>query len=265
MKKILLITFLFVGLISFSQDEIKYKTAFENVEQNCDSLKSIEICYLSQFKTILLRNFTNEIKSDDKLSKHINDNIYLEIEIDTTGTFLIKKIKTKSSKIEKSFKNLVSSLPNIKPFVNTKGNNFKLKATLDFNLRELNEGNKEIFNSSYQKENVAIQTSKFSPCDTNQSENTGKNCFQIQMNSHIKQNFNYPTEALENKIQGKAFCYYTINKYGKADSFIAFGANHILLIESIRILKLLPQFTPAKFDGKNIEISYVQPINFKLK
>lgn len=259
MKKILLITFLFVGLISFSQDEIKYKTAFENVEQNCDSLKKVELCYLTRFQLVVNRKFTDELKKNEKLSKYINGNIYLEINIDTSGTILINKIETKSSLFEKALLDLVKVLPKIK--INTKDE--KWDAILEFKLKKINFDNSEKLDIKNDK--LSIKTPRFSNCSSVIDEETNKKCFELNMNNHIRTYFKYPKKALSNNISGRTNGNLIINKQGEIDNYIIHGADILLQRETLRILKSLPTFIPGQLNDEIVSVSYTQPIMYKLE
>mgnify|MGYP006333437875 CR=1 FL=1 len=159
MKNILIITLLFITSLSFAQDEIKYRTAFENVEQNCDSLKKIEFCYLIRFQSVINRKFTDELRKNNKLSKHIDDNIYLEIEIDTLGKFVINKIETKSPEIKNALIGLMNDLPKINTLVINKN---KFEAILSFNFSEYNnDDDSEIIDIKSKKENQNQQIPMF--------------------------------------------------------------------------------------------------------
>ncbi|WP_338376839.1 energy transducer TonB [uncultured Flavobacterium sp.] len=262
MKKLILFVFLAFCSISFAQDEIKYKTAFENVEQNCDSIHFLKYCYLNRFQLVVNRKFTEEIILNKKLAKNINDNIYLEIEVDTTGKFVIHKISTKSKDFEKSLKKLVELLPKIEPFKNEKNNKIKLEAILEFNLKEVDFDHYILPDNK--KDLTNMETPRFQICKSIIDEKSGKECFMSQMNNHIRQNFNYPIKAINRNISGRAMGNFVINKEGLTTNFIIYGANPILLKETLRILKLLPTFIPGKLNGKDISVSYAQPIVFKL-
>ena len=224
MKNLILISFLFIGLVSFAQDEIKYKTAFENVEQNCDSLKKVEFCYLVRFQSVINRKFTDELRKNNKLSKHIDDNIYLEIEIDTVGKFVINKIETKSSEIKKALLDLINNLPKVKSLsINKK----KIEAILDFNLSEYNNDNSETEDTKSKKENQKQQIPMFTNSKVTNDEEKDKISFFNEMNNHIIKKFNYPKKAKDNNIIGRVLCHFIINKKGSVNNFIVYGADNL--------------------------------------
>ena len=91
------------------------------------------------------------------------------------------------------------------------------------------------------------------------------NCFNAKMNEHIKINFIYPKKALKRNIEGKVFIKFIINKEGNVVDVQTKGADPILQTEARRIFALLPKMTPGKQRGKNVNVMYSMPLNFKLQ
>ncbi len=94
----------------------------------------------------------------------------------------------------------------------------------------------------------------------------GKNCFEQEMNKHIRNRIQYPEEAIEADIQGRVIVNFVINKNGEIENIVTKGPvnGELLEQEAIRILRLLPKFKPATQRGKNVNVSYIIPINFVL-
>ncbi|MFD2908888.1 TonB family protein [Flavobacterium ardleyense] len=92
-------------------------------------------------------------------------------------------------------------------------------------------------------------------------------CFQKQMTNHIRQHFNYPSEALENNVQGRVQVEYVINTEGNVELLRVKGPENTQALEeeARRIIKLLPQFIPGKQKGKAIAVRHVVPITFKMQ
>jgi uncharacterized protein YuzE len=262
MKNLFLLSFLFIVSISFSQDEIKHNTAFETVEQNCDSLKDIKLCYLERFKLLVNRKFSDEIILNEKLSKHIDDKIYLEIEIDESGKFIAINIETKSKEVEKIIQTLVDKLPVIKPFLDDNNTKIKLEAILEFRLKKINYDS--YIKPDTKKDLTSFINPRFKGCNPKFDEVDSKKCFEYEMMNHIKSNFNYPVKAINKNISGKTIGNVIINKEGKIEHYIIYNADVILQRETLRILKLLPTFIPGMQNGKDVSVSYAQPLVFKL-
>ena len=84
--------------------------------------------------------------------------------------------------------------------------------------------------------------------------------------SHIAQNFQYPKEAIEKRIEGKVFVTFIVNVDGEVENVrIARGVDPILDEEAVRVVKTIPKWEkPGMHKGKKVRVSYTLPINFKL-
>lgn len=90
-------------------------------------------------------------------------------------------------------------------------------------------------------------------------------CFNKEMNAHVRRYFNYPERAKEDNIQGKVIVKIIINTDGSvAVTAVGLNFGSILEEETIKIFKLLPPFKPAKLNDKLVPVSYTFPIIFKL-
>ena len=113
---------------------------------------------------------------------------------------------------------------------------------------------------------VVEEIPRFPECE-NLSKEEAKECFNYNMYKHIMENFTYPKEAEEKKIEGRVSVQFIIDKEGNIRDVVTRGpANGELLeVEAKRIVSLLPKFIPAKHKGKAVNIKYGLPITFKLK
>lgn len=94
------------------------------------------------------------------------------------------------------------------------------------------------------------------------SQNQMMRCFQEKLKQHIRDNYNYPTEAQKNGLKGSAIVTYSI----EADGFVKItkveGEHQILNEEAKRIIQLLPKMDPAYQNGKPIAFPMTVPIKF---
>jgi len=85
--------------------------------------------------------------------------------------------------------------------------------------------------------------------------------------SFIRQNLNYPDLEKRNKIQGKVYVSFVVDKNGKIKdpkilkSFV--GAKNFEN-EVLRVVNSMPDWTPGRQEGKNVDVQFTLPINFKL-
>lgn len=75
----------------------------------------------------------------------------------------------------------------------------------------------------------------------------------------------YPKQAIENKIEGKIILKFIIDSLGKICCIEMIGKpiGYGLEEEAIRIVRAMPQWTPANIDGMPVAVYYRLPITFK--
>ena len=76
----------------------------------------------------------------------------------------------------------------------------------------------------------------------------------------------YPREARKRNITGKVYVNFVIDKFGKIrDIKILRGIGGGCDEEVIRVLNLMPDWTPGKIGGMTVNVYYNLPVNFSLK
>lgn len=85
------------------------------------------------------------------------------------------------------------------------------------------------------------------------------------MKTFIKKNLKYPSEALENKIEGSVFCEYQVSYKGKVEKVkVVSGLGYGCDEEAIRLIKLM-KFMPPKAPRKmKITFNKKLRIHFRL-
>lgn len=102
---------------------------------------------------------------------------------------------------------------------------------------------------------------RFENCNSNSVR-----CFNRELRTHFMESFTYPEEAIKNRVEGRVFVRFVINKEGNIGDIKTFcsGNKKILEDEIRRIVLTLPKFTAGKELGQNIDVVYSMPIDFKL-
>lgn len=81
----------------------------------------------------------------------------------------------------------------------------------------------------------------------------------------IRNNITYPEQALNDGIQGTVIVQFIVEKDGSvSDITVIKSVDKSLDIEAIRVIKLLPKFTPATRNGIPVSTYYSLPVMFKL-
>ncbi|MEM8762276.1 MAG: energy transducer TonB, partial [Bacteroidota bacterium] len=89
-------------------------------------------------------------------------------------------------------------------------------------------------------------------------------CFQFNLQNHVRENFTYPKEALENDIQGKVSNLFKVSVTGEITEVTSEGPSEILEEEAVRIISKLPKMSPAMQNGNPVEVVFSFPISFVL-
>lgn len=83
------------------------------------------------------------------------------------------------------------------------------------------------------------------------------------MSKFLKENINYPEDARKNNIKGKVFVRFIIDQVGDVINVeVQKGVHPLLNDEAVRVIKMMPKWTPGRSDGKAVNVYYVLPINF---
>lgn len=82
----------------------------------------------------------------------------------------------------------------------------------------------------------------------------------------LSDSLRYPKEARKKNIQGKVFVRFIVTETGELkDITVIRGLPYGLSEEAIRVVKLMPKWTPGSQLGNNVPIQFTLPINFVLK
>ncbi len=92
-------------------------------------------------------------------------------------------------------------------------------------------------------------------------------CFNVEMVGHIQKYFNYPDDAIIQKIEGEVWIRFIIDTKGNVTNIKTHTdpKQQILEDEAFRVVANLKGFKPATKDGKPVSVKYGFPINFSLK
>lgn len=89
---------------------------------------------------------------------------------------------------------------------------------------------------------------------------------QFAMYKFLGDNIKYPEEAAKNKIEGKVAVRFIVTSTGKVtDVSMEKSVSPELDAEAMRVIGLMPAWTPAQKDGKPVNCSMVVPVTFKLR
>lgn len=81
----------------------------------------------------------------------------------------------------------------------------------------------------------------------------------------LSKNLRYPENATQRGIQGTVILKFQVNSKGEIINIQINQSVHPSLDwEVIRVLRLMPKWTPAQLNGENVNSSYLFPVGFKI-
>ena len=86
------------------------------------------------------------------------------------------------------------------------------------------------------------------------------------LSKFLCKNIKYPPIAERNGIQGRVMVTFVITKEGIVTNVnIAKSVDPSLNKEALRVIRMLPDFTPGRKDGKAVNVKYTVPVSFNLR
>ena len=81
---------------------------------------------------------------------------------------------------------------------------------------------------------------------------------------YLAQNLKYPVDARQNNIQGRVMISFVVDKTGNIkDAEIVKSVYPSLDAEALRVINAMPAWTPGKHNGKEVNVKYTVPVNFR--
>ncbi len=83
---------------------------------------------------------------------------------------------------------------------------------------------------------------------------------------YIAENVHYPEQAKADGVEGKVYVHFIVTEDGSVvNASVARGVGGECDEEALRVIKAMPKWIPATYEGKHVAVEYVVPINFKLR
>jgi len=87
-----------------------------------------------------------------------------------------------------------------------------------------------------------------------------------EMHKFIRQNLKYPAIYMEAGIQGTVYLKMIIRENGEITNVVVVRSiDKWLDEEAIRVVRLMPNFIPAKVRGENVASYFIMPVRFTLR
>lgn len=90
-------------------------------------------------------------------------------------------------------------------------------------------------------------------------------CMNVQLMRFIAREFEVTDRMMQFSAGEKVYIEFIIEKNGAVShAKMVRGSDELVGVEAIRVVQSLPDFTPARLNGKPVRMSYILPINIKL-
>lgn len=145
----------------------------------------------------------------------------------------------------------------------------------------------EIMDNDAKVEESTIQASddtqkavevKYTPVEVEEEEVEEQQIFQVveempsfpggtaECMKFLSKNIKYPTISQENGVQGRVIVQFVVNTDGSiVDAVVARGVDPYLDKEALRVVSMMPKWTPGKQRGKAVRVRYTLPVMFRLQ
>ncbi len=105
----------------------------------------------------------------------------------------------------------------------------------------------------------------FPGCENLQTEEERFECFNNEIRKFIGRHVQYKTIWKELGLEGKVFIRFVVDRQGEiTDVEVRRGVHNDLDQEALKTISKLPKMTPAKQNGRAVNVEYIVPVNFKL-
>jgi TonB family protein len=85
------------------------------------------------------------------------------------------------------------------------------------------------------------------------------------LNAFLSKNVKYPRKALQNEIQGKVYVRFLVKQDGTVDSAqVVEGLCPECDAEALRLISILPKWSPARVNGRIVPMTILLPVRFTL-
>ena len=86
-----------------------------------------------------------------------------------------------------------------------------------------------------------------------------------KLKEFIEKNRRYPKSLQDSGIQGRVVVTFVVEKTGKiSHAKVVRGVDPALDKEALRVVRKMPQWIPGRIYGKNVDVKYTMPVDFRL-
>lgn len=199
----------------------------------------------------------------------VNDNeIVVRLVVEKDGSYKIEGMKKMSAECLPCNEELIRVISRIERFNPGQKEGKPVRSILDIHFTLVDVLDSEM-STLFSSHNVAPPSANQQETDiyTIVDEDAYFPGGRAAMMKFLASNIKYPAEAVKNKIEGKVYLKFIVEKTGElTDIKVVKGMPNCPECEkeAISVLRRMPKWKPAKVNGKEVRSEYYLPIVFKL-
>ena len=86
-----------------------------------------------------------------------------------------------------------------------------------------------------------------------------------ELMKYLGENIKYPQSAIDNKIEGRVFVSFVVEKDGSVtNAEVMRGIDKDCDAEALRVVSSMPKWKPASNKGEDVRVKFTVPVIFKL-
>lgn len=201
----------------------------------------------------------------------LEGNVLVKVIIDTDGSIKLPKImKGLHPLLDAEALRVIKSMPRWIPGKQN-GSKVPMSKTIEIGFKSINTSNESItaqksVNLYEEPVPVEEETSKENILFFAEVMPTYKGKESVKaIKEFAEKNMKYPEKAIQDKIEGKVYLQFTVDKKGKVKDIVVIrGVDSLLNQEAIRLIQSMKKWEPGKQNNETVEVRITGLINFKL-
>ena len=191
-------------------------------------------------------------------------NPIVQFVVNTDGSVSnVKVVKsTGNTKIDNILIKYVSIMPKWAPGIQG-GKKVKVELTRPFNLKILTNNEQQVEVEKTAAVELTTNIEAYNVCEKMPEFPGGT----VALMKFLAENIKYPEDARKEKAEGRAFICFVVKSDGSISDIKVMKStgNESLDQEAMRVVSLMPKWTPGTQDGKNVNSKFTIPVQFRLK
>ncbi|MBR2606471.1 MAG: TonB family protein [Bacteroidaceae bacterium] len=251
----------------FTENNTKKEKLYRFVPEKADE-KVYKVCeIMPQFpggEKALENHLSMTIDAPTGAPKEKLHNPIVQFVVNTDGSVSnVKVVKsTGNTKIDNILIKYVSIMPKWAPGIQG-GKKVKVELTRPFNLKILTNNEQQVEVEKTAAVELTTNNEAYNVCEKMPEFPGGT----VALMKFLAENIKYPEDARKEKAEGRAFICFVVKSDGSISDIKVMKStgNESLDQEAMRVVSLMPKWTPGTQDGEKVNSKFTIPVQFRLK